>query len=51
MWFVWGKRYACKVLVGKHEGKDPLARPKHRWEDNIKMDPKEVGWVGLCWIN
>jgi len=51
MWFVWVKRNACKVLVGKPEGKGPLARAKHRWEDNIKMNPKEVGWVGMCWIN
>ena len=32
-----------KVLVGKPEGKRPLARPRCRWEDNIKMDLEEVG--------
>jgi hypothetical protein len=32
------------VLVGKPEGKRPLGRPKHRWEDNIKMDLLKVGW-------
>ena len=31
-----------RVLVGKPEGKRPLGRPKHRWEDNIKMDLREV---------
>ena len=31
-----------KVLVGKHEGKKPLGRPRRRWEDNIKMDLREV---------
>ena len=31
------------VLVGKPEGKRPLGRPRHRWEDNIKMDFQEVG--------
>ena len=31
------------VLVGKPEGKRPLGRPRRRWEDNIKMDLKEVG--------
>ena len=31
-----------RVLVGKPEGKRPLGRPRHRWEDNIKMDLKEV---------
>jgi hypothetical protein len=38
------KRNAYKVLVGKSEGKIPLARPRHRWEDNIKMDLREIGW-------
>jgi len=32
-----------RVLVGKHEGKGPLGRPRRRWEDNIKMDLQEVG--------
>ena len=32
-----------KVLVGKPEGKRPLERPRHSWEDNIKMDLQEVG--------
>ena len=32
-----------KVLVGKPEGKRLLGRPRHRWEDNIKMDLQEVG--------
>ena len=31
-------RNAYKVLVGKPEGKKPLGRPRHTWEDNIKMD-------------
>jgi len=34
------------VLVGKPEGKRPLGRPKRRWEDDIKMDLREVGGVG-----
>ena len=39
-----------RVLVGKPEGKRPLGRPRHRWEDNIKMYIQEVG--GSCgdWI-
>ena len=42
-----------KVLVGKPEGKRPLGRPRHRWEDNIKMNLQEVGrscgdWMGLA---
>jgi hypothetical protein len=31
------KRNACRILVGKPEGKKPLGRPRHRWVDNIKM--------------
>jgi hypothetical protein len=38
------RRVACRVLVWKPEGKRPLGRHKLRWEDNIKMDLKEVGW-------
>jgi hypothetical protein len=32
------------VLVGKPEGKRPLEKPKHRWEDGIRMDLEEIGW-------
>jgi hypothetical protein len=32
-----------RVLVGNPEGKRPLGRPRHRWEDNIRMDVYEVG--------
>ena len=39
-----------RVLVGKPEGKRPLGRPRHRWEDNIKMDLQEVGCGGMDWI-
>ena len=35
-----------RVLVGKHEGKRPLGRPRRRWEDNINMDLREVGGGG-----
>jgi hypothetical protein len=38
------------VLVGKREGKRPLGRPRHRWEDDIKMDLQELGWGGMDWI-
>ena len=47
-------RNAYKVLVGKFEGMRPLGRPRRRWEDNIKMDLREVDcdpgdWMaGLC---
>ena len=39
-----------RVLVGKNEGKGPLGRPRGRWEDNIKMDLREVGRGGMDWI-
>jgi hypothetical protein len=32
------------VLVGKSEGKRPLGRLRHRWEDGIRMDLREFGW-------
>ena len=37
------RRSAYRFLVGKPEGKRPLVRPRHRWEDNIKLDLHEVG--------
>jgi hypothetical protein len=37
------KRNVCRLLVGKPEGKRPLARPRRRWIDNIKMDLLEIG--------
>jgi hypothetical protein len=39
-----------RVLVGKPEGKRPLGRPRHRWEDNIKMDLQEVGGGRRDWM-
>jgi hypothetical protein len=45
------RRGACKVWVGRPEGKIPLGRPRRRWEDNIKMDLQEVGWGGMDWID
>jgi len=38
------------VLVGKPEGRRPLGRPRHRWEDNIKIDLQEVGCGDMDWI-
>jgi hypothetical protein len=50
----WAGHVACmwerKGSMGKPEGKRPLGRPGHRWEDNIKMDIHKVGWGhGLDW--
>jgi hypothetical protein len=43
------KRNAYRILVGKLGGKRPLGR--RRWEDNIKMDLREIGWSGMDWID
>ncbi|KAJ4451431.1 hypothetical protein ANN_02893 [Periplaneta americana] len=44
-------RNAYRVLVERPEGKIPLGAPRRRWEDNIKMDLREVGYDGRDWIN
>jgi hypothetical protein len=36
--------------LGKPEGNKPIGRPRHRWEDNVKMDIHEVGCGGMGWI-
>jgi hypothetical protein len=41
------KRNAYRILVGEPEEKRPLARPRHMWEDNIKVDLRERGWGGM----
>jgi hypothetical protein len=45
------KRNACRILVGKPEGKRPLGRPRRKWVDNIKMDLSEIEWYGMDWID
>jgi hypothetical protein len=45
------KRNAYRILVGRSEGKRQLGRSRHKWEDNIKMDVREIGWVGMDWID
>jgi len=42
---------AYSVLVGKPEGNRPLGRPRRRWEDNIKIDLKEISWEVVHWID
>jgi hypothetical protein len=47
------RRGVNRVLVGKPEGKRPLRRPRHRWEDNIMTDLQEMGWgawTELIWL-
>jgi hypothetical protein len=48
-------RNAYKILILKPDGKRPLERPRHRWEDNIRMDFRRIVWVdglvGVDWIH
>jgi hypothetical protein len=39
-----------RILMGKPEGKRPLGTPRRRWEDKIRMDLREIGWVSKDWI-
>jgi hypothetical protein len=46
-------RVVYRILVGKSEGRRSLGRPRRRWEDNLKIDPREAGWgawTGLSWL-
>jgi hypothetical protein len=44
------ERNVYRVLMGKPEGKRPLGRPRHRWDDGIRMDLREIGWGSVDWI-
>jgi hypothetical protein len=54
----WAEHVACmgegrgiyRVLVGRPKSKRPLGRPRHRWENNIKLDLREIGINGVNWI-
>jgi hypothetical protein len=50
MWHAGGRGGVYGVLVGRPEMKRRLGRPRHRWEDNIKMDLREIGIDGENWI-
>jgi hypothetical protein len=43
-------RIAYKILNGKSEDTSPVVRSRHRGEENIRMDLRDVGWKGLNWI-
>jgi hypothetical protein len=47
------ERKVYKVLAGKPKGKRPLGRPRHRWEDVVRMDLREIGWggIGFNWLH
>jgi hypothetical protein len=44
-------RNAFSILVRKLEWKRPLGRPDRRWENNIRMDLKEIGWEDVAWMH
>jgi hypothetical protein len=39
------------TLVGEPEGRRSLGRPRRRWEDNIRMNLREIGWEGVDWTH
>jgi hypothetical protein len=45
------KRNAYMLLIGRREENRPLGRRKCRWEDNIEMDLRGIGWGGMDWID
>jgi hypothetical protein len=47
----WEKRNVYRILVGKPDGKRPLGGTRRRWEDNIRMDLREIGWGDMDWID
>jgi hypothetical protein len=47
---MWEGRGVYRVLVGRPEDKRSLGRPRHRWEDNINMDLREIRIDGANWI-
>jgi hypothetical protein len=46
----WGDKF-INILVGKPEEKKPLRRPRRRWEDNIRMDLKEIAWEVMNFVH
>jgi hypothetical protein len=44
-------RNAYRIPVGKPEGKRPLGRTRYGWEDNIRIDVREIVWEGVDWIH
>jgi hypothetical protein len=47
---MWANRNAYRILVEKSQGKRPLGRPTLKFEDNIKMDDREIEWSDMDWI-
>jgi hypothetical protein len=50
---IWEMKSAYRIFVGNPEGKRPLRKHRHKWENNSKMYPKErcgKVWTGLIWL-
>jgi hypothetical protein len=50
MWFAWGRERCLQGFGWEARGQEPLGRPRRRWEDNIKMNLREIGIDGVNWI-
>jgi hypothetical protein len=46
-----GENRNAYSIGGKPEGERPLGRPRRRWVENIKMDLRKIGWIGMDWID
>jgi hypothetical protein len=51
MWRVGEVRGAYNILIWRPEGRRPLGRPRRRWDNNMKMDRREIGFGDVNWIN
>ena len=47
MTLVRDRRGDYRIFIGKREVKRPFGKPRHRWEDNIKMNHPDIGWEGV----
>jgi hypothetical protein len=45
------ERNTYEIFVEKLEGRRPRGRPRRKWEDNIKLDHREIGWGVMDWVN
>jgi hypothetical protein len=50
MWHAWEREECEQGFDGKARRKEPLGRPRRRWEDGIRKDLREIGWGSVDWI-
>jgi hypothetical protein len=51
IWYAWEICEMLYISVGKPEGKRPLGRPRHKWEEDIRRDLRETVWENVDWIH